>query len=176
MLQKTEDNGSHDHVRRTPRAIQPSSKETQMVDCTMSKCHSAMFEGDSSIRNNVLHANDQFQQKYFHNHIPFWSNKYASRTLSFCYATIIRFFSCWLFGCSVDLRSFVSVVMFFFSADVVFVTLFSKWKYLSTFWIGFFRWPNLCLHIYAFQFKAICPLLIYARSYAHINKYIERNI
>lgn len=74
----------------------------------MSKCHSAMFEGDSSIRNNVLHANDQFRQKYFHNHIfhwksllgralraiPFWSNKYASRTRThFAMRPLFVFFS-----------------------------------------------------------------------------------
>lgn len=154
----------------------------------MSKCHSAMFEGDSSIRNNVLHANDQFRQKYFHNHIfhwksllgralraiPFWSNKYASRTRThFAMRPLFVFFPpCWLFGCRVDLRSFVSVVMFFFSADVVFVTLL-KMKILVNVWNWFFSLTEfMSSHL---RIPVICPVLIYARCpFVCAHKYIER--
>lgn len=128
-----------------------------MVDCTMSKfllCSRAIPTFKTTCCMQMIN----FSEKYFHKTIffieflclraiPFWTHKYASRTLlHFAMRPLFVFFVCWwLFVCFVDLRSFVSVVMFFFDASVVFITLL-KMKILVNVWNWFFRWPNLCPH------------------------------
>lgn len=147
----------------------------------------------------LLHANDQFQQKYIRNYIhtyhflcsavhciPFWNNKYASRT----YIAYVFNFNFFVFVLVIHLtRRFTFIcfhVMFFFSGWRCFYYARWKWKYMSTFGIVFavffvlFATLNLCLCTYTLPLylavsatPARCPCTGYWKIVC-AHKYIER--
>lgn len=185
MLQQTEDNGS-DHVRREPynhrvkrqkwlillcrNAIRPCSRAIPAFETT---CCMQMINFGKNIFTTIFFIESLCLAAHC---VPFHFEAINMRRVRvpilLCDHYLFFFPPCWLFGCRVDLRSFVSVVMFFFSADVVFVTLL-KMKILVNVWNCFFSLTEfMSSHL---RIPVICPVLIYARCpFVCAHKYIER--